>query len=337
MGRVTPYTEEEKAKRREQDRLRSKKRYAKVAAIKAETKVVNVKPKKTTNRMQAWLEQQRTCTDVYSLLPDWRIMKSKNCKNTFHAILHYEDEEDIEKQNQTLMNMNIRVFCGCKCEDRSNKKKSLHFHRHMILFVEDDRLSNLFRQSKKDRFDAEWKKAFTKGKMIKITCEFHLKNVIHYVHCLKSQDVRDRKHGGFIKGTHIHHEFFNSYPDILHEPCSCGKIQNRLEKLLEPQHDFMSCVCPKGFYCTQAQSFIRSLPRIQSKEGDAFYRQIHEIRAYKKMLIQHLNIEGKKEDSVQINEYVPTGSHYEPSQARIQELELRILSLIAIFVNKDNH
>lgn len=315
MGRITPYTEEEKKKRAEQRRIAQRRRREVQKRLRGE--VPKVKHTRMTERKR-WIKNYMETQPV--MLEHWKTLTENRCNYVFHLIIGYNSVEDIAKQNELLIKMGMEQYSGCMCKDNKNSDKGMHAHRHII--VHDTKRSGVANIS---REYPEVKQYSYKFKAI--TCEFHLKNLIHYVHCVKSQDVRDRVNGGFNKGTHEHHSFFNSYEDIRHPVKGCSRVHCVLEIVLNPEHVYLKCKCPRGFYATETQAFIRTCPRVCIQEGETKFKLIHEIRTYKKILRELLYGENADKDSIKSIDNVNEGL-YKPTQERYNELVLRAKTIL---------
>lgn len=285
-------------------------RYEKIKQLRekkrAEKKLTTVEKKKRGLQKQTIARRGRL---EQILVPWWKEFKTR-IGRSYHLIMGFADEEDVEKQDALMKQEGITVHFGCRCACKDmleNTKTGLvpkkckivkkeflnrkfhiagHTHRHMMITVPEELM---LKMRNKHYSRITWWKQLNDKKFKAFTCEKHAKNTIHYLHCKKSQDVRNRQVGGFVKGTHVHYSFFDSFEDLLHPNSSCCPVHKDLNYLLKPEHDYDRCPCPTGRYKTETMMYIRSLPRYDfgtpQKE-----KQIRDIRDFKENLRKKLGI-----------------------------------------------
>ena len=256
-------SEEYKAKQREYKRRKT--------AEKAAKRKEDIESGIHTTRINAVVKARRK---VFSdaIAPTWKEM-CDNIECIRHAIVEFKCEEDIVKQNEVFSNEGIKLWHGCKCKEK--KTKQTHTHRHLLL------------QLTKEQNDADKNKRlrqyfptlkFISSKYKKITCQLHLKNALHYVHCTRSMDVKDLENGGWKKGRHEHYEFINAEPQLLHKPTCCMTIHRYMWHLLKPSHNQSTCPCPRGNFHIFKKKWIKRTPRqivIGSREHVQQMKNLH--------------------------------------------------------------
>lgn len=253
-----------------------------------------------------------------TLVPWWETFKPV-LNRSYHLIMGFADQEDLEMQDKLLEEQGVRVHFGCRCASKQmlentkdgpvakkckavkkeflNRKFHIagHTHRHMLVTVPEELMLNM---KNRNHSRIKWWKQLKDKKFKALTCEFHAKNTIHYLHCKKSQDTRDRQLGGFVKGTHVHYGFFDSFQDLLHPNSSCCPVHKDLNFLLHPEHDYVHCPCPVGKYKTETMVYIRSLPRYDTGTPQRD-KQIRDIRDFKANLRRELGL--GRQDSIPEN------------------------------------
>lgn len=289
-------------KRKEQNRILREKKKAQKALVIVEKKTRGLR--RVTIARRGRLEE--------TLVPWWEEFKPV-INRSYHLIMGFCDEEEIMDQDELLRENGVRVHFGCRCASKqllestkdgevinknvTNKRVRKEFlsrkfhvaghtHRHMMVTLPED-LDNKVKNNNHTKI--AWWKQLKDKKLKAFTCQKHAKNTIHYLHCKKSQDTRDRQIGGFVKGTHVHYSFFDSFQDLLHPQSSCCPVHKDLNYLLKPEHDYAHCSCPTGKYHTEITAYIRSLPRYETGTVERD-RQIRGIRDFKLRLRNELGI-----------------------------------------------
>lgn len=281
--------QEEIFRKRELNRLRVEKcRKRKAKTIENEQKIK--KPRNT--KMTKFVEENKN--EDSQLMTVWNNLKNTNDKNVYHAIIGYTNKEQLEKQDKYLEQFDIYMGPGCFCKDTSKKKNSCHLHRHILMRIDDDMLQDAIKNRHLHR-NKGFKEVIPDSRFKLLTCQFHLKNVLHYVSCSKSADTRDRVNGGWSKGTHVHGNYFNKVECLMHNTKQCSCIQTKIERVCQPQHDYKLCECPRGFYKTSTHMFIRTLPK-EEHGSNAYIKMCQKIRYYKKLCRASLGM--RRQDSI---------------------------------------
>lgn len=243
-------------------------------------------PKRRKTAMAERHEEFEATGAIVDLQVLWAKFKAKDCKNTCHLIAGYEDEAMMAAQDELLTGMEVCVGPGCMCLNPSDKDKKLHKHRHILVLL-TDRMTTLKKNNNIAR--AFPKEKFPSNRWIQITCELHLKNVIHYVHCKESMENKDLESGTWQKGSHVHHSFFNCIDGLLHEKQKCRSMRRFLDQTLHPTHNFRHCSCLSGMCKVEIRSWITTRPH--PVRGDPnFLAEMQMTRYYKRLMKQYCSL-----------------------------------------------
>lgn len=223
-----------------------------------------------------------------TLLEIWNDAK-KDIKLLRHAIIGYETESDVEKQDRLMKENEIQYYFACRCRNKATGK---HKHRHILVKLPETIQNSMGNRNFKRDYNALWT-VMPDKKMKAINCELHLKNVFHYLHCVKSSQSRDFITGMRSQdGHHEHHSFDNPIPELLHDGKKCLSMRKKMSEVLEPRHDPWSCPCNDGLWKVWREEWIKTTPKITWDVTDpAFKRQLKETKQVtlliKLMLLEH--------------------------------------------------
>lgn len=212
----------------------------------------------------------------------WDKFREKECKRSCHLIAGYKDDENKKAQDIVLSANKCYIGPGCHCKDLQGE----HPHRHILVILPEGLIA---KQKSRNLNRILTKDVFPSTRWIKINCEFHLLNVIHYLHCKESMETKNHSTGLWEKGAHVHHDFFNSIDDLLHERIKCKSMRRFLHQTLKPTHVFRYCGCTTGLYHTESSAWIRTRPH-PVKGDPAFVSEMKMTRYYQHRLRMFCNL-----------------------------------------------